>query len=42
MLRFATEIKELDINPLLANEEKVIAVDVRIRISKSTASPPSQ
>jgi acetyltransferase len=34
MLRFATEIKELDINPLLANEEKVIAVDARIRIAK--------
>lgn len=34
MLRFATEIKEMDINPLLANEEKVIAVDARIRIEK--------
>lgn len=34
MLRFAAEIKEMDINPLLANEEKVIAVDARIRIEK--------
>jgi len=34
LLRFATEIKEMDINPLLANEDKVIAVDARIRIEK--------
>ncbi|NDV78048.1 acetate--CoA ligase family protein [Dysgonomonas sp. 511] len=34
MLRFAPEIKEIDINPLLANEEKVVAVDARIRIEK--------
>lgn len=34
MLRFAPEIKEMDINPLLANEERVIAVDARIRIEK--------
>ncbi len=34
MLRFAPEIKEMDINPLLANDEKVIAVDARIRIEK--------
>jgi len=34
MLRFAPEIKEIDINPLLANEKKVIAVDARIRIEK--------
>lgn len=34
MLRFAPEIKEMDINPLLANEEKVVAVDARIRIEK--------
>lgn len=34
MLRFAPEIKEMDINPLLANEEKVIAVDARIRVEK--------
>ena len=35
LLRFATEIKEMDINPLLADEENVIAVDARILIEKS-------
>ncbi len=34
LLRFATEIKEMDINPLLATEKDVIAVDARIRIEK--------
>ena len=34
LLRFATEIKEMDINPLLATEKAVIAVDARIRIEK--------
>ena len=34
LLRFATEIKEMDINPLLADEESVIAVDARILVSK--------
>ncbi|NDV70450.1 acetate--CoA ligase family protein [Dysgonomonas sp. 25] len=34
LLRFATEIKEMDINPLLADEKNVIAVDARIRIEK--------
>ncbi|MCL1937383.1 MAG: acetate--CoA ligase family protein [Candidatus Azobacteroides sp.] len=34
LLRFATEIKELDINPLLATDQGIIAVDARIRISK--------
>lgn len=34
LLRFATEIKEMDINPLLATEKQVIAVDARIRIEK--------
>ena len=34
LLRFATEIKEMDINPLLADEQNVIAVDARIRIEK--------
>ena len=34
LLRFATEIKEMDINPLLADEEDVIAVDARILIEK--------
>nr|WP_321439223.1 acetate--CoA ligase family protein [uncultured Bacteroides sp.] len=34
LLRFATEIKEMDINPLLATDRDVIAVDARIRIEK--------
>ena len=34
LLRFATEIKELDINPLLADENEVTAVDARIWIEK--------
>ena len=33
-LRSATEIKELDINPLLADGDDVVAVDARIRIEK--------
>lgn len=35
LLRYATEIKELDINPLLATEENVTAVDARIYIEKN-------
>ena len=35
LLRFATEIKEMDINPLLATEHNIIAVDARIRIEKA-------
>ena len=35
LLRFATEIKELDINPLIADSEEVVAVDARIRIEKN-------
>ncbi len=35
LLRFATEIKEMDINPLLADEKDVVAVDARILIVKS-------
>lgn len=34
LLRFATEIKEMDINPLLATDKEVVAVDARIRIEK--------
>ena len=34
LLRFATEIKEMDINPLLADEQDVVAVDARILIEK--------
>ena len=36
LLRFATEIKEMDINPLLATEKHVIAVDARIRVEKKS------
>lgn len=32
LLRFATEIKELDINPLLADGNEIVAVDARILI----------
>jgi hypothetical protein len=35
-LRFATEIKELDINPLLGNEKEILAVDARVRIGKKS------
>jgi len=34
LLRFASEVKELDINPLLATEKGIIAVDARVRIEK--------
>ena len=39
LLRFATEIKELDINPLLATDKGIIAVDARIRIEKQVEKP---
>jgi acetyltransferase len=35
LLRFATEIKEMDINPLIADENAVTAVDARILINNS-------
>ena len=34
LLRFATEIKEMDINPLLADGNDIVAVDARIRVEK--------
>ncbi len=34
LLRFASEIKEIDINPLLATSRGIFAVDARISISK--------
>ena len=34
LLRFATEIKEMDINPLLADANDVVAVDARILIER--------
>ena len=35
MLRFAVEIKEMDINPLLGKGDRITAVDARIRIEKN-------
>ena len=34
MLHYAPEIKEMDINPLLASPDHVTAVDARIRVEK--------
>ncbi len=34
LLRFATEIKEMDLNPLIGSPESVTVVDARIRIEK--------
>ncbi|MCK3685117.1 acetate--CoA ligase [Maribellus sp. YY47] len=34
LLRYATEIKEIDINPLLGNASEILAVDARIRIER--------
>ena len=34
LLRFAPEIKEMDINPLLATKQGIVAVDARIKIEK--------
>ncbi|MGQ8338638.1 acetate--CoA ligase family protein [Sunxiuqinia sp. A32] len=34
LLRFAVEIKEMDINPLLGKGDRILAVDARIRIEK--------
>lgn len=34
LLRFATEIKEMDINPLLGTPQSIVAVDARIYIEK--------
>ncbi len=38
LLRFATEIKEMDLNPLLANENDIVAVDARIFIERKVLS----
>lgn len=37
-LRFATEIKEMDINPLLGKGDTIVAVDARVLIEHSTSS----
>jgi acyl-CoA synthetase (NDP forming) len=34
LLRFATEIKEMDLNPLIGNMDDVVVVDSRIRVEK--------
>ena len=34
VLRFATEIKEIDLNPLIGNFDEITVVDARIRIEK--------
>ena len=34
MLRFATEIKEMDLNPLIGKGEDIRVVDARIRVEK--------
>ncbi len=34
LLRFATEIKEMDLNPLIGSHKGITAVDARIRIAK--------
>lgn len=41
LLRFATEIKEMDINPLLATEKDVTVVDSRILIEKPAKAVPA-
>ena len=38
LLRFAKEIKEMDINPLIADSRGIFAVDARIRIEKQAVS----
>ncbi len=34
LLRFATEIKELDLNPLIGSKDKITVVDARVRLEK--------
>jgi acetyltransferase len=34
LLRFATEIKELDLNPLIGNKQGITVVDARVLIDK--------
>ena len=38
LLRFATEIKEMDLNPLIGSPEDITVVDARIRIEKSSSA----
>ena len=34
LLRFATEIKEMDLNPLIGKDDQIFVVDARIRVEK--------
>ena len=34
LLRYATEIKELDLNPLIGSPDKITVVDARIKLEK--------
>jgi len=38
LLRYATEIKEMDLNPLIGSMENITVVDARIRIEKQASS----
>lgn len=38
LLRYATEIKEMDLNPLIGSMENITVVDARIRIEKEPSS----
>ena len=38
LLRYATEIKEMDLNPLIGGMENITVVDARIRIEKQASS----
>ncbi len=35
LLRFATEIKEMDLNPLIGNPDEITVVDARIRVGRN-------
>jgi len=41
LLRFATEIKELDLNPLIGSQKNITVVDARIRIEKTSNKQPA-
>jgi acetate---CoA ligase (ADP-forming) len=38
LLRYATEIKEMDLNPLIGSPDNITVVDARIRIEKESSS----
>jgi hypothetical protein len=41
LMAIASEIQELDINPLKALEHAVLALDVRVRVGRRDARPPT-